>query len=55
MMYLFLEQKMVPMRDFFIMCLPMMLFDYSTATSKGTKMPRGDKTAIMQYEYHISI
>ena len=42
---------MVPMRDFFIMCLPMMLFfDYSTATSKGTKMPRGDKTAIMQYE-----
>ena len=25
-------------------------FDYSTATSKGTKMPRGDKPAIMQYE-----
>ena len=25
-------------------------FDYATATSKGTKMPRGDKTAIMQYE-----
>ena len=25
-------------------------FDYSTAISKGTKMPRGDKTAIMQYE-----
>lgn len=25
-------------------------FNYSTATSKGTKMPRGDKTAIMQYE-----
>ena len=25
-------------------------FEYSTATSKGTKMPRGDKTAIMQYE-----
>lgn len=25
-------------------------FDYSTATSKGTKMPRGDKQAIMQYE-----
>ena len=25
-------------------------FGYSTATSKGTKMPRGDKTAIMQYE-----
>ncbi|GHU66488.1 hypothetical protein FACS189447_07450 [Spirochaetia bacterium] len=25
-------------------------FDYSTLTSKGTKMPRGDKTAIMQYE-----
>ncbi|GHT77731.1 hypothetical protein FACS1894130_03050 [Spirochaetia bacterium] len=24
-------------------------FDYSTATSKGTKMPRGDKVAIMQY------
>ena len=24
-------------------------FDYATATSKGTKMPRGDKTAIMQY------
>ena len=25
-------------------------FEYSTATSKGTKMPRGDKMAIMQYE-----
>ena len=24
-------------------------FDYATATTKGTKMPRGDKTAIMQY------
>ena len=24
-------------------------FDYATATAKGTKMPRGDKTAIMQY------
>jgi type I restriction enzyme S subunit len=24
-------------------------FDYSTSTSKGTKMPRGDKSAIMQY------
>lgn len=25
-------------------------FDYSTTTSKGTKMPRGDKTAIMRYQ-----
>lgn len=25
-------------------------FDYSMKTSKGTKMPRGDKTAIMEYE-----
>lgn len=25
-------------------------FDYSMATSKGTKMPRGDKTAIMKYK-----
>ena len=25
-------------------------FDYSMVTSKGTKMPRGDKTAIMKYE-----
>ena len=25
-------------------------FDYVMATSKGTKMPRGDKTAIMKYE-----
>lgn len=25
-------------------------FDYATVTSKGTKMPRGDKTAIMWYE-----
>lgn len=25
-------------------------FDYSMATSKGTKMPRGDKSSIMQYE-----
>ena len=24
-------------------------FDYSMATSKGTKMPRGDKSAIMKY------
>lgn len=32
-------------------------FKYSMATSKGTKMPRGDKTSIMQYEvpnYEIS-
>ena len=25
-------------------------FDYATATAKGTKMPRGDKGAIMRYE-----
>lgn len=25
-------------------------FDYSMATSKGTKMPRGDKSSIMQYQ-----
>ena len=25
-------------------------FDYSMKTSKGTKMPRGDKKAIMQYQ-----
>ena len=25
-------------------------FNYASATAKGTKMPRGDKTAIMQYE-----
>ena len=25
-------------------------FDYATATSKGTKMPRGDRSAIMEYE-----
>ena len=25
-------------------------FDYAMATSKGTKMPRGDKAAIMKYE-----
>ena len=25
-------------------------FDYSTASAKGTKMPRGDKSAIMEYE-----
>ena len=25
-------------------------FAYSTATSKGTKMPRGDKNSIMQYQ-----
>lgn len=28
-------------------------FNYSTATSKGTKMPRGDKAAIMQYQVPI--
>jgi len=27
-----------------------LFFDYATSTSKGTKMPRGDKTAIMKYE-----
>lgn len=27
-------------------------FAYSMATSKGTKMPRGDKSSIMQYEVH---
>jgi len=25
-------------------------FDYASSTAKGTKMPRGDKTAIMRYE-----
>ena len=28
-------------------------FDYAMVTSKGTKMPRGDKVAIMQYEVPI--
>ncbi|MDX8335105.1 restriction endonuclease subunit S [Candidatus Cetobacterium colombiensis] len=28
-------------------------FDYTVNTSKGTKMPRGDKAAIMQYEFYI--
>lgn len=28
-------------------------FDYSMATSKGTKMPRGDKNSIMQYEITV--
>lgn len=28
-------------------------FEYSMATSKGTKMPRGDKTSIMQYEIEV--
>ena len=28
-------------------------FTYSMTTSKGTKMPRGDKTSIMQYEVPI--
>lgn len=28
-------------------------FDYSMATLKGTKMPRGDKTSIMQYEVPV--
>lgn len=28
-------------------------FDYVTATAKGTKMPRGDKEAIMQYEFTL--
>ena len=28
-------------------------FDYSMATSKGTKMPRGDKDAIMKYQVPI--
>ena len=27
-------------------------FDYSMATSKGTKMPRGDKSLLMKYEIH---
>lgn len=28
-------------------------FDYSMATSKGTKMPRGDKVAIMKYQVPV--
>ena len=28
-------------------------FEYAMATSKGTKMPRGDKTSIMQYEVEL--
>lgn len=28
-------------------------FDYSMVTSKGTKMPRGDKVAIMKYEVPV--
>lgn len=28
-------------------------FDYSTATAKGTKMPRGDKAAIMNYQVPV--
>jgi type I restriction enzyme S subunit len=28
-------------------------FDYATATAKGTKMPRGDKGAIMRYEIPV--
>ena len=28
-------------------------FDYSMATSKGTKMPRGDKSSIMQYQIPV--
>ena len=28
-------------------------FDYATSTAKGTKMPRGDKNAIMRYEVSI--
>lgn len=28
-------------------------FAYSTATSKGTKMPRGDKNSIMQYQIEM--
>ena len=31
----------------------MNFFAYSMATSKGTKMPRGDKTSIMQYEVPV--
>ncbi len=27
--------------------------DYSDITSKGTKMPRGDKSAIMQYDFNL--
>lgn len=27
-------------------------FDYSMSTSKGTKMPRGDKSALMKYEIY---
>jgi type I restriction enzyme S subunit len=28
-------------------------FDYVILTSKGTKMPRGDKTAIMNFELEV--
>lgn len=28
-------------------------FEYAMATSKGTKMPRGDKRSLMQYQIHM--
>ena len=40
-------------KDFLYYILANDFFAYSMATSKGTKMPRGDKKSIMQYELQL--
>lgn len=46
----FRAKKGVSKRFLYYILADDQFFAYSTATSKGTKMPRGDKAAIMKYE-----
>ncbi len=45
----FRAKKDISMRFLYYVLADDSFFEYSMATSKGTKMPRGDKVAIMQY------
>ncbi|MCM1057660.1 MAG: restriction endonuclease subunit S [Firmicutes bacterium] len=46
----FRAKKGVSSRFLYYLIADDAFFEYSMATSKGTKMPRGDKAAIMKYE-----
>ncbi len=49
-MLVFRAKDGVSKRFLYYLLADNVFFDYSMATSKGTKMPRGDKAAIMKYE-----
>ena len=43
------KERCYPKFLYYVLC-DNRFFDYSTASAKGTKMPRGDKSAIMEYK-----